>query len=302
MDRTAPRYRAVPPDSFSASRSAAFLRATAPRMTATTLRTAATALLMSTAGRTTAALRTCAAGRTAATLRTHAGRRTSAPLQIDNRRRTAASLRTRTGWRTAPTRQIDNGRRTAAALGTCTALRSAALRMPTALSAAWVSARVGRRATLGGAHGLRKTGSRRSSGFIAITLLSPGDLLISRTLGTAWWRVTAPATLLAIPGPIAVVRAPIVPDAERQDWQAYHGSVTQDRHFGALIRIPEIACVDPAAHTPGADHVTPAESLGTTRHFEWRARWELGDQRIVALRASAQIHPLPALCVLRQGG
>jgi hypothetical protein len=98
-----------------------------------------------------------------------------------------------------------------------------------------------------------------------------------------------PVALVAIPGAVAIIVAPIRADRERDDGQADGGAVVEERHRVALIRIAQVATVHPAAQAGQAD-IAPAVARDAAHYRERHATRHLRDDGIVARWPCVEIH------------
>jgi hypothetical protein len=97
-----------------------------------------------------------------------------------------------------------------------------------------------------------------------------------------------PAVLLVIPGPAAIIIAPVLVDREGHDRQADHPAIGHQRDIAALIRGTEARCIHPAAQIRAGD-IAPLKVADTAHHRDRHAAWQLLHDRVVGRGACPHI-------------
>jgi hypothetical protein len=97
-----------------------------------------------------------------------------------------------------------------------------------------------------------------------------------------------PTALIAIPRPVAIVIAPIRTDGEGDDRHADRRAIAQQRDIVTLVRIIEVAGIDPAAQVRQGD-IAPTVIGDTTHYRHLQAARQLRNDRIILRGAGAQI-------------
>lgn len=110
----------------------------------------------------------------------------------------------------------------------------------------------------------------------------------------------APIVALPVPGPAAVVVVPIRQEREGDDRQTETRSVGIQGDSFTLIDEREATRINPTPRIVEG-HVTPAPVAQATLHVERRPLIELRNQRVVAVRAGANVHGTRGVSVLRAG-
>ena len=104
------------------------------------------------------------------------------------------------------------------------------------------------------------------------------------------WALMLPARPLRVPGPLAIVLIPVAANRECHDRQPDPRTPAQDGHRPILVDIAQVLGVDPAAVRADAD-VAPVVIGQATLHLNRRVRHQPTNERIVPIRAGAQIDP-----------
>src|SRR5437867_723939 len=97
-----------------------------------------------------------------------------------------------------------------------------------------------------------------------------------------------PITAVSVPGPVAIVPVPIRSQRKGDDWEAEARSINEDRNAPGLIRIREVAGINPAS-VIGENHVAPAPVAQATHHLNRKAGLELGHHGIAAVWSRTNI-------------
>ena len=98
-----------------------------------------------------------------------------------------------------------------------------------------------------------------------------------------------PVLPLRIPGTIAIVRIPVVPDTERENPQAYRGAVIEHRNIPALVGVNDASCVNPSPVRVRHD-VAPAIVAQTALDRDRDTGRQYNDWGILGRRAGAKAH------------
>jgi hypothetical protein len=103
-----------------------------------------------------------------------------------------------------------------------------------------------------------------------------------------WRGMMRPARLLAVPGPAAIIVAPVGTDRERHDRQPNHRAVVHHRYVGALVGITERPCIGPAAQVRRGD-IAPLIVADAAHDVQWHAARQLRHDRIIRRRTRADV-------------
>src|SRR6185437_386409 len=104
-----------------------------------------------------------------------------------------------------------------------------------------------------------------------------------------WESSMRPRVTLRIPGPSPVIVTPVAHEGEGDDRQTELRSIRVERHPTALVDEGDSAGVDPPPAVLERD-VAPAPIVQAAVHVERRPGIELGDQRVLPIRARADVH------------
>jgi hypothetical protein len=103
------------------------------------------------------------------------------------------------------------------------------------------------------------------------------------------WRSVDPALSLWVPGPANIMLIPVAGNTVGQDADADHGAGADDRNIRTLIRVNNVAGVDPTPARPHL-HIAPAIVGHAALNGDRHTGQQNGNYRVFHPWPSAQIH------------